>query len=199
MLLGGSADGSTQTLEFTLASVLGDLEVEAACTNLLANEDIHGIVFNIRDISERKQFERELAHHAFHDELTGLANRVLFQDRVAHALERVRRGSSIAVLFVDLDDFKTVNDTLGHHVGDQLIQTIAERIANNTRSIDTAARLGGDEFAVLIDEDGDVDHVKVAERLLESIGGPIVIEGNELTVTASVGIERAGAGDGGLG
>jgi diguanylate cyclase (GGDEF)-like protein/PAS domain S-box-containing protein len=194
VLLGGSADRSTQTLEFTLAPALGDLEVEAACTNLLANADIHGIVFNIRNISERKQFERELAHHAFHDELTGLANRVLFQDRVAHALERVRRGSSIAVLFLDLDEFKTVNDTLGHQVGDQLIQTIAERIANNTRSVDTAARLGGDEFAVLIDEDSDVDHVKVAERLLESIGDPIVIEGNELKVTASVGIERAGAG-----
>jgi diguanylate cyclase (GGDEF)-like protein/PAS domain S-box-containing protein len=195
VLLGGSGATSTQTLEFTLASALGDLEVEAACTNLLANEDICGIVFNIRDISERKQFERELAHQAFHDELTGLANRALFHDRVAHALERVRRGSSIAVLFLDVDDFKTVNDTLGHQVGDQLIQTIAERIVNNARSIDTAARLGGDEFAVLIDDDSDVDPVKVGERLLESIGAPIVIEGNELRVTASVGIARAGAGE----
>ncbi len=194
VLLGGSSAASTQTLEFTLASAFRDLEVEAACTNLLANEDISGIVFNIRDISERKQFERELAHQAFHDELTGLANRVLFHDRVAHALERVRRGSSIAVLFLDVDDFKTVNDTLGHQAGDELIQAVAERIVDGARSVDTAARLGGDEFAVLID-DCEIDPVEFGERLLESIGAPIVIDGNELRVTASVGMARARAGE----
>ena len=185
------AVGSTQTVEFSVTSARGDLEVEAACTNLLDNDDIRGIVFNIRDISERKRFERELAHQAFHDELTGLANRALFQDRVEHALERVRRGSSIAVLFVDVDDFKTVNDTLGHHIGDRLIRTVADRITANARPVDTAARLGGDEFAVLVEDDGEIDPLQVAERLLQTIGAPISIDGNDLKVTASVGIARA--------
>ncbi len=195
LLLGGGGVSSTQTLEFALKTARGELNVEAACTNLLGNEDIHGVVFNIRDVSERKRFERELAHQAFHDELTGLANRALFHDRVAHALERVRRGSSIAVLFVDIDDFKSVNDTLGHQLGDRLIAIIGERITRSARSIDTAARLGGDEFALLIEDDGEVDPAQVAARLLEMIGATISIDENELRVTASVGIARVGAGE----
>ncbi len=194
LLLAGSGEAFTQTIEFMLAPALDGLEVEAACTNLLANEDIRGVVFNVRDISERKRFGRELAHQAFHDELTGLANRALFQDRVAHALERVRRGSSIALLFLDLDDFKTVNDTLGHQVGDRLIREIAGRISSNARSVDTAARLGGDEFALLIEDDCDVDPVEVGKRLLDSINAPLIVDGSELRVTASIGIARAGAG-----
>jgi diguanylate cyclase (GGDEF)-like protein/PAS domain S-box-containing protein len=194
LLLGGEL-GSTQMLEFSLAAAQGELEVEAACTNLLGTDDIRGIVFNIRDISEHKRFERELAHKAFHDELTGLPNRALFQDRAAHALERVRRGSSLAVLFVDVDDFKNVNDTLGHHVGDQLLRIVAERMTQTARSIDTAARLGGDEFALLIEDDSDTDPLRVGERLLETIRAPVSIDGNELRVTASVGIARATAGE----
>ena len=166
VLLGGSADTSTQTLEFTLASALGDLEVEAACTNLLANEDIRGIVFNIRNISERKQFERELATRRSTTAHRAGQPGAVPGPRRPRARACSPRRRPLAVLFLDLDDFKAVNDTLGHHVGDQLIRTIAERIAKNTRSIDTAARLGGDEFAVFVDDDRDVDHVKVAERLL---------------------------------
>ncbi len=195
LLLRDDGLGSTQTLEFALRSAGGEVEVEAACTNLLGNQDIGGIVFNIRDVSERKRFERELTHRAFHDELTGLANRALFQDRVAHALERVQRGSSIAVLFVDIDDFKTVNDTLGHKVGDRLIRTVADRITHSARDIDTAARLGGDDFAVLIEDDGDIDPVQIAKRILKTIRAPISVDGNEFRVTASIGIARANAGD----
>jgi diguanylate cyclase (GGDEF)-like protein/PAS domain S-box-containing protein len=193
-ILGDHASAPTKALEFGLVSARGLLEVEAICTNLLRNEDIRGIVLNVRDISERKSFERQLEHQAFHDEVTGLANRALFRDRVDHALQRVRRGGSIAVLFVDLDDFKTVNDTLGHQAGDQLIRAVADRITRTARSIDTAARLGGDEFAVLLEDDDQVDPKHVGERLLETIAAPVEIDGKQLAVTASIGIARAEAG-----
>ena len=101
--------------------------------------------------------------------LTGLANRVLFRDRVEHALARVDRGSSLAVLFLDLDDFKTVNDTLGHQAGDELIRVVAGRIASTARTADTAARLGGDEFAILMEDDANDASDLVAKRLLEGI------------------------------
>jgi len=193
-MLAGHGSASTQMLEFEMVCSRGRLEIEAACTNLLANENIRGVVFNMRDVSERKDFERQLAHQAFHDEVTGLANRALFRDRVEHALERVRRGSSLAVLFVDVDDFKTVNDTLGHQAGDRLIRAVAERITRAARSIDTAARLGGDEFAVLLEDEGRVDAERLAHRLLEKIAAPIEIDGNEIAVTASIGIARAEPG-----
>lgn len=194
LLLGGDGARSTHTLEFTVTTARGDLEVEAACTNLLENEDIRGIVFNIRNISDRKRFERELAHQAFHDELTGLANRALFHNRAEHALERVRRGSSIAVLIIDVDDFKNVNDTLGQRVGDRLIKILAERISQQARTIDTAARLSGDQFGVLIEDDDDVDPLQLGGRLLDCISTPIAVDGKEVNVTASVGVARATAG-----
>jgi diguanylate cyclase (GGDEF)-like protein/PAS domain S-box-containing protein len=193
-VLADHTSAPAQAIEFGLVSARGLLEVEAICTNLLGNEDIRGIVLNVRDIGERKNFERQLEHQAFHDEVTGLANRALFRDRVEHALQRVRRGGSIAVLFVDLDDFKTVNDTLGHQAGDQLIRAVGDRITRSARSIDTAARLGGDEFAVLLEDDDHVDTKHVAERLLEQIAAPIEIGGKQLAVTASIGIARAEAG-----
>lgn len=191
-VFGSSSSTSAHALEFELTSRRGNLEVEAVCTNLLDNEDIAGIVLNIRDISERKDFERQLAHQAFHDEITGLANRALFRDRVEHALERVRRGSSLAVLFVDLDDFKAVNDTLGHQAGDRLIEVVAGRISATARAVDTAARLGGDEFAILLEDAGD-EVAAVTGRLLTTISEPIEIDGRELMVSASIGIAHAEA------
>jgi diguanylate cyclase (GGDEF)-like protein/PAS domain S-box-containing protein len=181
--------------EFDLLTPLGELQVEAACTNLLYSADVRGIVVNIRDVSERKEFERRLAHRAFHDELTGLANRVLFRDRVEHALARVDRGSSLAVLFLDLDDFKTVNDTLGHQAGDELIRVVAGRLSGAARVADTAARLGGDEFAMLIEDDANDASDLIAERLLESIAAPIWIEDRAITMSTSIGIARALPGD----
>ena len=127
---------------------------------------MQGVILSLRDITERQALEQELRHQAFHDALTGLANRALFEDRLAHALAGARRhGRPIAVLFLDLDDFKTINDSLGHAVGDELLRTAARRIAAEVRVTDTAARLGGDEFAVLLetmDEDTDADAIAAA-------------------------------------
>src|SRR5207245_8179680 len=109
-VLGDGQSGAAHTLEFELETPNGRVEVEATCTNLLADENVGGIVLNVRDVSERKSFERQLAHQAFHDEVTGLANRVLFRDRVDHAMKRAGRAPEpLTILFIDLDDFKTVN------------------------------------------------------------------------------------------
>src|SRR4029077_8884890 len=108
---------------------------------------VKGLVLNARDVTERKALEEELAHQAFHDSLTGLSNRALFRDRVDHALTRAgRHNEFLAVLLLDLDGFKMINDSLGHDAGDELLVAVAERILAASRSSDTVARLGGDEF-----------------------------------------------------
>jgi diguanylate cyclase (GGDEF)-like protein len=148
-------------------------------------------------VAERERAEARLAHQAFHDALTGLANRVLFRDRVEHALARAgRQAERVTVLFVDLDGFKTVNDSLGHATGDRLLVAVAERLLNATRGCDTVARLGGDEFAVLLEnvrDDGDA--VRVAERVGSALAAPFAVDGAELVVGASVGIARAAAAE----
>ena len=169
------------------------LSVETVGTNLLAEPTVGGIVLNTRDISERKALERQLTHQAFHDPLTGLANRVLFLDRVSHALALVRRHDQmLAVLFVDLDGFKTINDSLGHAAGDRLLAVVASRLQTCVRTSDTVARLGGDEFALLI-EDATDDHAasEVADRVAASVRHPILVEGKEVFMTASIGIATA--------
>ena len=126
--------------------------VETIATNLLDDERLQGIVLTARDVDERKAFEEQLRHRAFHDPLTQLANRALFYDRIEHALSREARDDHrVAVLFIDLDDFKVVNDELGHAVGDELLVDVAGRLRACLRSADTAARLGGDEFGVLLE------------------------------------------------
>jgi diguanylate cyclase (GGDEF)-like protein/PAS domain S-box-containing protein len=149
-----------------------------------------GRVWSFRDITERVRLERELAYQAFHDSLTGLANQALFADRVTHALTRSsRRQSALAVLFVDLDDFKTVNDSLGHPAGDALLIAVAERLRDCLRATDTAARLGGDEFALLIEDLHSRDEATlVADRLIAALNEPFLIAGREFVVGASVGI-----------
>jgi len=171
-----------------------DLYVETLRTNLLKDPNVKGIVLNTRDISERKQFEEQLSHQAFHDQITGLANRALFQDRVSHALERqTRDGSPVAVLFMDLDDFKTINDSLGHAAGDQLLVALAERLVGRLRTADTAARLGGDEFGVLLEDGGDdgLTAADVAGRILETLEEPFDLDGTEVYARASIGISVA--------
>jgi len=142
------------------------------------------------DVTERMEAEAELRHQAFHDSLTGLANRALFTDRVQHALVIGRlAGREAAVLFVDLDDFKTVNDTLGHSVGDQLLSAFGVRLCDALSPRHTVARIGGDEFAILVEEDeGAAAAADTAERLITALQSPFDIGGREIFVTASIGI-----------
>jgi diguanylate cyclase (GGDEF)-like protein/PAS domain S-box-containing protein len=165
------------------------IRVEALRTNLLHDPNVGGVVLNTRDISERKAFERQLQHLAFHDTVTDLANRALFRDRVEHALERQQRGAlPIAVLFLDLDDFKTVNDSLGHAAGDALLREVGGRIRTGIRAADTAARLGGDEFGLLLEEVDEATVADVADRIMRGFETPFALEGKEVFVRASMGI-----------
>ena len=158
--------------------------------------EIVGRVWSFRDSTEQARLEAQLAHQALHDSLTGLANQSLFRDRVDHALARIeRRGGHLAVLFLDLDNFKTVNDSLGHSVGDLLLIGVAERLEQFVRISDTAARLGGDEFAILLEDLGcDEESVDLAERLLGVFERPFSVDGTEVTATASIGIAWATPG-----
>ena len=166
------------------------LTFEVQHTDLLHDEHVHGIVLNSRDVSERKAFEEQLAHQAFHDPVTKLANRALFSDRVEHALMRSTRGvPEIAVMFIDLDDFKTVNDSLGHTAGDEVLQEVGRRLKIAVRPTDTVARFGGDEFAVLLDGvDGSAEAADAASRILRALELPIEIDGKNVVPRASVGI-----------
>ena len=153
----------------------------------------------VRDISDRKRLEEELAHQALHDGLTGLPNRVLFQDRLRHSLARTRRpraadGAYQAVLFVDLDNFKLINDTMGHKTGDQLLVAVAERVSESLRAGDTAARLGGDEFTILLENVKEGEARSVADRLLKRLREPFILDGHQAVVSASIGIALSEAG-----
>jgi diguanylate cyclase (GGDEF)-like protein/PAS domain S-box-containing protein len=158
--------------------------------------EIVGRVWSFRDVTERARLETELAHQALHDSLTNLANQSLFRDRVDHALVRLQRGSAdLAVLFLDLDNFKTVNDSLGHLAGDRLLIEVTARLEETLRVVDTAARLGGDEFAVLLEDAGsEQDVIDVAERLLTAIKRTVTIDGTEVAASASIGIAFATRG-----
>ena len=174
------------------------VEVEAVASNLLDDPSVGGIVLNARDVGERKALLDQLSHQAFHDPLTGLANRALFRDRVMHAITLARRhGRAVTVLYLDLDDFKQVNDSLGHAEGDRLLTLIAARLQACARSTDTVARLGGDEFAVLVeDTDSALSAERLVERIREQMSYPFTLGGGDVSVTASVG--SASAIDGGM-
>ncbi len=149
-----------------------------------------GIVENFIDVTQLKRSEEQIAFQAYHDALTGLPNRLLFNDRLNMAMAHAQRQEQgLAVLFLDLDHFKTINDSLGHAVGDSLLQAVAERLQGVLRDEDTAARIGGDEFMVLLQSATDPESAGVvAERLLEVVSGPFAISGYELYVTASIGV-----------
>jgi diguanylate cyclase (GGDEF)-like protein/PAS domain S-box-containing protein len=177
-----------QSLEVRLRAAAGDWHtVDVTITDLRDEPAVQGIVLNARDVTLRKELEHNLRHQALHDALTGLANRTMFAELVN---ESVMRHTGVAgVLFIDLDDFKTVNDSLGHAVGDELLIGVAERLGQMLPTDAVPARLGGDEFAVLVDDSGDeVGPVGLALRLLNELRRPFRINGREIVITASIGI-----------
>jgi diguanylate cyclase (GGDEF)-like protein/PAS domain S-box-containing protein len=144
----------------------------------------------MQDVTERKAQDARIEHLAYHDSLTGLPNRTMLMDRLGHALSQAQRlDQHVAVLFIDLDRFKLVNDSLGHHVGDQLLQEIARRLRATLRDADTVARVGGDEFQVVVTNvGGATGAARIAEKLMRALGEPFTLEGQELHVTASLGL-----------
>ena len=185
--LGGSAH--------TWTSETGERYYETHATPLRDEGGaLTGVVGVAYDLTDHKRLERQLAHQAFHDSLTGLPNRALFLDRLAHALARSeRRGTAVAVLFVDLDNFKVVNDSLGHAAGDVLLSEVAGRLGACARAGDTVARLGGDEFTLLLE---DLPHPQaatdVAARIADALRAPLTLQGRPFSVTASVGLAISG-------
>jgi diguanylate cyclase (GGDEF)-like protein/PAS domain S-box-containing protein len=163
---------------------------EVLATSLLDDAHVGGIVLNARDVTERKELEQQLAYQAFHDPLTNLANRALFADRLEHALQQAaRRRRPLAVLYFDLDGFKSINDTLGHAAGDVLLKEVAARLASCVRSGDTISRWGGDEFGILLEELAtDAEANAAAERLIDALRDPFSISSTEVFITASIGI-----------
>jgi len=156
----------------------------------LTSLDGGGFVCVVRDITERTYAEEQIKHLAYHDALTGLPNRLLFKDRVTVALSHAQRDNSrLAVLFLDLDRFKVINDSLGHNIGDQLLQAVASRIQSCVRDSDTLARLGGDEFTLLLPNlVRSDDAAPIAEKILDAVRQPFHIEGREFYITTSIGI-----------
>jgi len=166
------------------------VQVQVRCSDLRGDRTVRGLVLTLRDVTEQRQLEDELKYRAFHDALTGLPNRLLFQDRAAHALARAKRdGTTTGVLFVDLDDFKVTNDTMGHSVGDQLLAAAAMRLSAMVRGSGTAARLGGDEFALLIERCMDPAAVETfAERVVRAFSEPFALADGSVITRATVGV-----------
>ncbi|MGB9376934.1 MAG: EAL domain-containing protein [Mycobacteriales bacterium] len=190
--LAASVDCDVAPMRFRLRGRSGWRQLEATVTDLRHDRQVRGIVLNSRDITERMALEEQLNHQAFHDPLTGLANRVLFRDRLQHALAKSARGeSTVAVIIADLDDFKQVNDTLGHELGDRLLATIAGRLEGMTRTGDTVARLGGDEFAIILENTDEMTAREVAQRVVTETSVPVHLEGHEFVLGASVGVAIA--------
>ncbi len=181
----------TEPVEFRLRHRDGSWRTfESLGTNCVTNPHIHGIVWNSRDVTDRKVIQQRIQHLAYHDNLTGLPNRGLLQDRLARSIARAERaGRKVAVLFIDLDNFKNINDTLGHDVGDELLRQVSRRLSECVRLEDTIARQGGDEFIVLLDnlEDGRNASI-VAQKVLAALRQPLTLGGTEQHVSGSVGI-----------
>ena len=187
------ADHSEQTAVFAIPQPEGEKRsYKMVIANLCHVESIGGITLNIRDVSDAARLNEQLRTLAFHDSLTLLANRTLFADRVHEAMHRIAEGMTPAVLFIDLDNFKTINDSMGHSAGDQLLRGFAHRLVQSTRVGDTVARLGGDEFAVLISHAPNPDAaMAVGRQVIEACRQPFEIEGQKVRVGASVGVALA--------
>jgi diguanylate cyclase (GGDEF)-like protein/PAS domain S-box-containing protein len=188
-LLNGDVEGVT--IEWRLQHATGAwLHVESAVADLRDDPDIHGIVLTSRDVTERKASEAQLRHRAFHDPLTQLPNRALFYDRIEHAMHRAaREGELVAVCILDLDDFKGVNDSLGHAAGDELLIAVAQRLRGCLRTGDTAARLGGDEFGILLEGVAErSEPIQIADRLLSLMSQSFDVAETKIAVKPSIGL-----------
>ncbi|MGW1561517.1 putative bifunctional diguanylate cyclase/phosphodiesterase [Streptomyces sp. NPDC002144] len=171
----------------------GHIEVEVRCRDLRRDETVGGLVVTLRDVTEQRRLQQELTQRAFHDPVTGLPNRTLLLERTHRALLRGRREPALTcLLFIDLDDFKNVNDTLGHSCGDQLLKAVGERLEGTLRRTDTAARLGGDEFAVLMEDAKlPLDAELLAAQVIQTLSRPFRLSGETVNVSASVGVATA--------
>src|SRR6266571_836273 len=185
-----AAHGGPREIVFRIRNQSGEWRhLEAHVTDLRQDKSVRGVVLNARDVTERIELEEQLTHQAFHDNLTGLPNRALYRDRLDQALARAKRSNElVAVLLVDLDGFKQVNDSLGHDAGDQLLREVAQRFENIVRESDTVARFGGDEFALLLEYVTEGDVVALARRLLDGVARPVLIAGRDVSLGASIGI-----------
>jgi len=186
--------GSTSAGEFRLIGRHGTATFEVTVQDLTADPSVSGLVLTAHDVTERLVLQHEMEHRALHDELTGLPNRALLADRFEQALLGAERaGTSVGLLLLDLDRFKEVNDTFGHHYGDELLRQIGPRLTSVLRGVDTIARLGGDEFSVLLtDVNGVDDATDVATALLTALSIPFHVEAVDLDVEASVGVVISG-------
>jgi diguanylate cyclase (GGDEF)-like protein/PAS domain S-box-containing protein len=190
-------DTPVEDIEMTFCTRSGQLRETLVSAERLHVDGEESLLTVIHDITARKELERELERHALHDPLTGLPNRSLFRDRLDHALDRVqRRGTKVAVLFLDLDGFKEVNDRLGHTRGDELLRAVADRVRGCVREGDTFARFGGDEFAAVLEPiDGIWEVRRVARRFAEALEAPIELGGLRIPMSASIGIAIGGPGE----
>jgi diguanylate cyclase (GGDEF)-like protein/PAS domain S-box-containing protein len=197
-LPGQPPDALPSCAEVRLSHLQGHwLVTEVSTSDLRDDPHVRGLVLNIRDVSARKAQEQDLLRRALYDPLTGLANRALFREHVEKALARLRRTPARphAVLFVDLDGFKTVNDSLGHAAGDEVLVEVGNRLRRWMRPGDTAARLGGDEFAVLLENASELEAGMLAGRILKVLLAPIVVQGKEVVLTGSIGIALSETGE----
>jgi diguanylate cyclase (GGDEF)-like protein/PAS domain S-box-containing protein len=171
------------------------VQVTASWVAQTADGQAAHLVMIVEDITERKLLEAQLVHRSLHDPLTGLPNRLLFQDRLWHALERGRRENTpTCVLITDLDGFKAINDELGHPMGDLVLVTFAERLRSVLRASDTAARLGGDEFSIVCENPEPADAEILADRLRASVTEPLSLSGTTVTIGLSIGIGSVSGG-----
>lgn len=166
-----------------------EIPVEISLSYTMRDNKKNAIV-TLRDITEKKRIEENIRHLAQYDQLTNLPNRALFNDRLKHAIDRAQRNKNkIGLMFIDLDGFKSINDSLGHQAGDELLQIVAERLSNIVRSEDTVARFGGDEFIIILEDLKHSDYAAiVAKKVLKVVADVIYVSGNEVTVGASIGI-----------
>lgn len=185
-----SGEASTVTNDVLWKRDNTALQAEYTVSPILDSNEVEGLVITFRDVAERREMERKLEKMARYDQLTNLANRALFMDQLKKAIARAKRtGKKVGVVYIDLNNFKPINDTLGHAAGDVILQTFADRMNKSAREYDMPARLGGDEFSVLVDNLDDKDGCyRFIERLRENLKDPVAIDGKEIQMSGSMGV-----------